>query len=95
MLLSQAAVSLSGAWLAVLLFGSFMAAGAWLSWSARAREDTGEAPARVEGVRAWLSTPLLLLVCVLIAAQPVLFFASGRIAEALAEWAVVPWTIGP
>ncbi|HEX8600696.1 MAG TPA: hypothetical protein VF952_19540 [Chloroflexia bacterium] len=95
LLLSQAAVNLSGVWLAVLLLGSFMVGGAWLSWLARAREDIGEPLARVEGVRDVLSTPLLLLVCALVAAQPVLFFASGRITEVLATWATVPWTIGP
>ncbi|HEY0069119.1 MAG TPA: hypothetical protein VGE04_04035, partial [Chloroflexia bacterium] len=95
LLLSQAAANLSGVWLAVLLLGSLMTAGAWLGWSARAQNGDVEAPARIQGARALLSTPLLLLVLALIAAQPVLFFAAGRIADAIAAWAKVPWTIGP
>jgi formate hydrogenlyase subunit 3/multisubunit Na+/H+ antiporter MnhD subunit len=90
LLLSQAAVNLSGVWLAVLLLGSLMTAGAWLGWSARVQDDPLEAPARIQSARS-----LLLLVLVLIAAQPVLFFAAGRIADAVAAWANVPWTIGP
>ena len=95
LLLSQAAANLSGVWLAVLLLGSLMTAGAWLGWSARTQDDGVEVPARIQSARSLLSTPLLLLVLVLIAAQPVLFFAAGRIADALAAWAIVPWTIGP
>jgi formate hydrogenlyase subunit 3/multisubunit Na+/H+ antiporter MnhD subunit len=97
LLLSQAAANLSGVWLAVLLLGSLLAAGAWLGWLARPQHagEEGEAPARIQGPRDLLATPLLLLVCVLVLAQPVLFFASGPIADALAAWAVVPWTIGP
>lgn len=95
LLLSQAAVNFNGVWLALLLLGSLMTVGAWLGWAARAGTGDGEAPARIQGVRDLLSNPLLLLVCVLIAAQPVLFLASGRIADALAAWANVPWTIGP
>jgi formate hydrogenlyase subunit 3/multisubunit Na+/H+ antiporter MnhD subunit len=95
LLLSQAAVNLNGMWLAVLLLGSLLTAGAWLGWAASTRDVELETPPRVEGVRALLSSPLLLLVCVLIAAQPVLFLASGRIADALSTWATVPWTVGP
>ncbi|MDQ3927959.1 MAG: hypothetical protein M3328_02300, partial [Chloroflexota bacterium] len=61
LLLSQAAVNLRGVWLAVLLLGSLMTAGAWLGWLASAREQDAKALARVEGVRAWFSTPSLLL----------------------------------
>ncbi|HET6261803.1 MAG TPA: hypothetical protein VFG99_06140 [Chloroflexia bacterium] len=97
LLLSQAAVNLNGLWLAVLLLGSVLTAGAWLGWLSRPQLDgeEGETPARIQGPRDLLSTPLLLLVCVLILAQPLLFFASGRIADALAAWATVPWTIRP
>jgi NADH:ubiquinone oxidoreductase subunit 2 (subunit N) len=97
LLLSQAAANLNGVWLAVLLLGSLLTAGAWLGWLARPQHagEEGEALARVQGPRDLLATPLLLLVCVLILAQPVLFLASGRIAAAFAAWATVPWTIGP
>jgi hypothetical protein len=90
-------VNLNALWLAVLLFGSLLAAGAWLGWLSTRQLDgeEGEIPARIQGPRDLLSTPLLLLVCVLVLAQSVLFFASGRIAEALAAWATVPWTLGP
>ena len=97
LLLSQAAVNLNAVWLAVLLLGSLLAAGAWLGWLSRRQLDgeEGDIPVRIQGPRDLLSTPLLLLVCVLVLAQPVLFFASRRIAEALSAWATVPWTLGP
>jgi formate hydrogenlyase subunit 3/multisubunit Na+/H+ antiporter MnhD subunit len=96
LLLSQAAVNLNGLWLAVLLLGSLLTAGAWLGSLAKPQHDGGEGDAaRVQGPRDLLSTPLLLLVCVLVLAQPLLFFASGRIADALSAWAAVPWTLGP
>lgn len=95
--LAQSAVNLNGIWLGVLLLGSLLTAGAWLGWAAKTDPDDAYVGAStgLRTVRDFFTTPLLLLVCVLLAAQPALFFASGRIAGALATWADVPWTLGP
>ena len=94
---AQSAVNMNGIWLAVLLLGSLMTAGAWLGWAAKNTQGDEEAnsPTGLRNLRDFFSTPLLLLVCVLLAAQPALFFASERIAGTLAAWANVPWTLGP
>jgi formate hydrogenlyase subunit 3/multisubunit Na+/H+ antiporter MnhD subunit len=93
MLVAQSAANAGGLWLALLLAGSGLVGGAWLS----NRGEQWAAPAIVED-REWgrrLTDPILLLTVVLAVAQLALFVvASSRLAPLLG-WATVPWLTAP
>jgi hypothetical protein len=76
-LVAQAAVQQSGAWLALLLFGTVLQAAAWLQARARDSADEEEDTAGAFAPGA----PLDLLVWVLVAAQVGLFVASVFLAR--------------
>lgn len=74
-MLAQAAANLNGLWLLFLLLGSLMLAGAWLGYASRI--PVAASAASSPTMRSLLASPLVILVCVLIAAQIALFFLSG------------------
>ncbi len=75
LMVAQAAVNLSGVWLAALLLGSLLVAGGWLGWASHAMPD---AVMPQSNLRSMLASPIALLICTLIVAQLALFFLSGH-----------------
>ncbi|HYO49916.1 MAG TPA: hypothetical protein VEW94_08690 [Chloroflexia bacterium] len=95
LLIAQAATNSSGLWLAMLLSGSALAAAAWLAAGANVPQPENTPPGTTATVRPRLTTPIPLLVCILIAAQLALFLASGQLSSILAAWAGIPWITAP
>lgn len=94
LLVGQAAVSISGFWLAVMLLGTLLVALAWLRGGLAARASSAEEPASPQSKGFAGATPALLIV-VLIAAQLGLFVLTGPVTDALANWTAAPWLSVP
>jgi formate hydrogenlyase subunit 3/multisubunit Na+/H+ antiporter MnhD subunit len=96
LMVAQAAANLSGLWLGVLLIGSALVAAAWLQ--ARNRLVAGAEEASSGGNSGnggnGFGLPVV-FIGVLIGSQVGLLMLSGRILDALAAWANVPWLSTP
>lgn len=95
LLVAQAATNSSGLWLAMLLSGSALAAGAWLATTPNPSQPENSPPDTATNIRARLTSPLPLLICILIAAQLALFLAATQLSSILAAWAAIPWITAP
>ncbi|HYP38847.1 MAG TPA: hypothetical protein VEX13_00665 [Chloroflexia bacterium] len=95
LLVAQAATNNGGLWLAMLLSGSALAAGAWLAAGASPPRPDTPPPDPTATVRAQLTSPIPLLLYLLIAAQLALFLASSQLSSILAAWAGIPWITAP
>lgn len=87
LMVAQAAANLSGLWLGLLLAGSVLVAAAWLQARNRLIAGAGEAS-------GGFGLPVV-FIGVLIGSQVGLLALSGRILDALAAWANVPWLSTP
>jgi NADH:ubiquinone oxidoreductase subunit 2 (subunit N) len=95
LLVAQAATNSSGLWLTMLLSGSALTAGAWLATIPNPPQPDNPPPNTTANIRATLTSPIPLLVCLLITAQLALFLASAQLSSLLAAWAPIPWITAP
>ncbi|HYP42378.1 MAG TPA: hypothetical protein VEX13_18640 [Chloroflexia bacterium] len=95
LLIAQAAANSSGLWLAMLVSGSALAAAAWLAAGANAPQPEHPTRDTPTTMRPRLTSPIPLLICILIAAQLALFLASGQLSSILTAWAGIPWITAP
>jgi NADH:ubiquinone oxidoreductase subunit 2 (subunit N) len=95
LMVAQSAANSSGLWLAMLLSGSALAAAAWLAAGANAPQPDNPPPDTTATLRPRLTSPIPLLICILIATQLALFLASSQLSSILATWAGIPWITAP